>query len=133
MNRQTYIFKRIFAFTIDFLLLCLIFNLLFPYISYKTNDGSNYVHTVIGVLFYYLFFISQDIFFNKTVGKYIFKLKITFENTPETNGFKKYFRIIVRRIFDLFELVCPFIYIITIVLTKKNQKLGDLISKIIIK
>lgn len=57
---------------------------------------------------------------------------MTFDNPMEINGYKKYFRIIIRRLFDLLELVCPFIYLIPIVLTKKNQKLGDLIAKIVV-
>ena len=133
MNNPTYIFKRIFAFGLDFLLLAVIIKILFPYISYQNSLGESYIQTEIGFLFYYLFFLSQDIFLKKTFGKYIFKLEMTFDNPSETKDYSKYFRIITRRAFDLFELVCPFIYILTIILTKKNQKPGDLISKIIIK
>lgn len=133
MNGPAYIFKRFFAFAIDFLLLAVIIKALFPYISYQNSLGKSYISTEIGILAYYVFFLSQDIFMKKTIGKYILKLEITFDNTYKTEGYSKYFRIITRRAFDLFELVCPFIYIFTIALTKKNQKPGDLISKIIIK
>jgi uncharacterized RDD family membrane protein YckC len=69
---------------------------------------------------------------NKTIGKHIFKLEMVFDNV-QSNGYKKYIRIVIRRIFDLFELVCPFIYLLSIILTKKSQKLGDIIAKMIIK
>ncbi|OXB01100.1 hypothetical protein B0A75_05910 [Flavobacterium oncorhynchi] len=128
--KPTYLFKRVFAFGIDFIILALTVKILFPYISYKNSSGESFIKTEIGLLIYYLFFIFQDVFMNKTIGKHIFKLQMTFDNPMEINGYKKYFRIIIRRLFDLLELVCPFIYLIPIVLTKKNQKLGDLIAKI---
>lgn len=130
--KPTYLFKRVFAFGIDFIILALTVKILFPYISYKNSSGESFIKTEIGLLIYYLFFIFQDVFINKTIGKHIFKLQMTFDNPMEINGYKKYFRIIIRRLFDLLELVCPFIYLIPIVLTKKNQKLGDLIAKIVV-
>ena len=130
--KPTYLFKRVFAFGIDFIILALTVKILFPYISYKNSIGESYIKTEIGLLIYYLFFIFQDVFMNKTIGKHIIKLQMTFDNPMETKGYKKYFRIIIRRLFDLLELVCPFIYLITIGLTKKNQKLGDLIAKIVV-
>lgn len=130
--KPPYLFKRVFAFGIDFIILALTVKILFPYISYKNSSGESFIKTEIGFLIYYLFFIFQDVFMNKTIGKHIFKLQMTFDNPMEINGYKKYFRIIIRRLFDLLELVCPFIYLIPIVLTKKNQKLGDLIAKIVV-
>ena len=130
--KPTYLFKRVFAFGIDFIILALTAKILFPYISYKNSSGESFIKTEIGLLIYYLFFIFQDVFMNKTIGKHIFKLQMTFDNPMEINGYKKCFKIIIRRLFDLLELVCPFIYLIPIVLTKKNQKLGDLIAKIVV-
>ncbi|MEZ0180609.1 RDD family protein [Flavobacterium oncorhynchi] len=130
--KSTYLFKRVFAFGIDFIILALTVKILFPYISYKNSSGESFIKTEVGFLIYYLFFIFQDVFMNKTIGKHIFKLQMTFDNPMEIKGYKKYFRIIIRRIFDLLELVCPFLYLIPIVLTKKNQKLGDLIAKIVV-
>ncbi|MFH6934254.1 RDD family protein [Flavobacterium sp. FlaQc-30] len=130
--KPTYLFKRVFAFGIDFIILALTVKILFPYISYKNSSGESFIKTEIGLLIYYLFFILQDVFMNKTIGKHIFKLQMTFDHPMKIKGYKKYFRIIIRRIFDLLELVCPFLYLITIALTKKNQKLGDLIAKIVV-
>lgn len=134
MKKQNYLLKRVGAALIDLLLFALLIKVLEPFIFQEHSiDPRNTDNNGFFFLVYYLVYLSQDIFMNKTVGKHIFKLEITFDNEKEPNGYKKYFRIIVRRVFDLFELVCPFIYIFTIALTKKNQKLGDLISQIIIK
>lgn len=133
MEKLNYLSKRISAALIDLLLFCLLFKILESWISYKSIDGKNYTHTGVMFLLYYIFYIIQDIFMNKTVGKYVLKLEMKFDDINQIKGYKKYFRIITRRIFDLFELVCPLIYLIFIISTKKNQKLGDLISNIIIE
>jgi hypothetical protein len=133
MKKQNYLFKRVGAALIDILIFGLIIKGLEPFVSYKHSDGQRYTHSAIVFFLYYLVYILQDVFMNKTVGKYIFNLEMIFENPQETNRYKKYFRIIIRRIFDLFELLCPLVYLLSIILTKNNQKLGDIISKIIIK
>lgn len=133
MKKRNYLFKRIGSALIDILIFALIAKVLEPFVSYKNSDGQRYIHSAIVFFLYYLVYILQDVFMKKTVGKYIFNLEMTFEKEQGTNRCKKYFRIIIRRIFDLFELVCPFIYLLPIILTKNNQKIGDIISKIIIK
>lgn len=134
MRKRNYLSKRIGAALIDLLLFALIFKAVEPFLFYEhIRDPRNTDNNGFLFLIYYLVYFSQDIFINKTIGKHIFKLEMSFENEQETNRYKKYFRIIIRRVFDLFEVVCPFIYFLPIILTKKNQKLGDIISKIIIK
>lgn len=134
MRKRNYLSKRIGAALIDLLLFALIFKAVEPFLFYEhSRDPRNTDNNGFFFLIYYLVYVSQDIFINKTIGKHIFKLEMSFENEQETNRYKKYFRIIIRRVFDLFEVVCPFIYFLPIILTKKNQKLGDIISKIIIK
>ena len=134
MRKRNYLSKRIGAALIDLLLFALIFKAVEPFLFYEhSRDPRNTDNNGFFFLIYYLVYVSQDIFINKTIGKHIFKLEMSFENEQETNRYKKYFRIIIRRIFDLFELVCPLVYLLSIILTKNNQKLGDIISKIIIK
>ncbi|PXY40089.1 hypothetical protein DMB65_14980 [Flavobacterium cheongpyeongense] len=134
MRKRNYLSKRIGAALIDLLLFALIFKAVEPFLFYDhSRDPRNTDNNGYFFLVFYLVYLSQDIFMNKTIGKHIFKLEMTFDNVQEPNGYKKYFRIIIRRIFDLFELVCPFIFLLSIILTKNNQKLGDIISKIIIK
>lgn len=132
MKKINYLIKRIIAAIIDVLFFALIVKALEPIFEYQDTDGKTYIHTGIYVLLFYMIFIIQDILFNKTIGKYLIKFEIKFDNDNQIKGYKKYFKLIIRRIFDLLELACPFIYIIFIISSKKNQKLGDFISGIII-
>lgn len=132
MNKLNYLLKRMIAATIDLLIFALIIKALEPFIAYKDSHGKGHIDTGVFLLLFYLVFILQDIFFNKTIGKYLFKLEMKFDDTNEIKGLKKSFRLIIRRSFDLLEMVCPFIYILFILFTKNNQKLGDLISHVIV-
>ncbi|MEG1025453.1 MAG: RDD family protein [Flavobacterium sp.] len=133
MSKLKLLSIRLTAALIDILIFAIILKVLEPFIYYKEVDGNRYTHSVIVFLLYYIVFLSQDIFMNKTVGKYIFKLEMTSDITSEKNSYKKYYKIIIRRAFDLLEIVCPFLFIIPFLLTKKNQKIGDLISKTIVR
>ena len=130
--RLHYLIKRPLAATIDVLFFALITEIIGPFFEYKSTDGANYIPTGIFILLFYAILIIQDILFSKTLGKYLFKFEIQFENDNQIRGYKKYFKLILRRLFDPLEMICPFIYILSIIFTKKNQKLGDLISGIII-
>ncbi|CAD0001223.1 RDD family protein [Flavobacterium salmonis] len=133
MRKRDYIFKRIGAALIDLFLFALIIKIVEPFLFYEhSRNPANTDNNGYFFLVYYFVYLSQDILMNKTIGKHIFKLEMVFDNV-QPNGYKKYIRIVIRRIFDLFELVCPFIYLLSIILTKKNQKLGDIIAKMIIK
>ncbi|WP_125722173.1 RDD family protein [Flavobacterium ustbae] len=132
MKKINYLTKRALSAMVDLLFFALIMKALEPLIQYRNLDGKTYTHTGVFFLVFYIVFIVQDILFNKTIGKYLFKFEIKFENHNVIKKRKKYFKLIIRRTFDIIELVCPFIYILFIVFTKKNQKLGDLISGIVI-
>ena len=138
MSKLKLLSIRLTAALIDILIFAIILKVLEPFIYYKEVDGNRYTHSgILLFLLYYIVFLSQDIFLNKTVGKYIFKLEMTSDITSEKNSYKKYYKkyykIIIRRAFDLLEIVCPFLFIIPFLLTKKNQKIGDLISKTIVR
>jgi len=133
MPKINYFIKRPLAATIDVLFFALITEIIGPFFEYKSTDGKNYISTGVFILLFYSILIIQDILFNKTLGKYLFKFEIQFENDNQIKGYKKYFKLILRRLFDPLEMICPFIYILSIIFTKKNQKLGDLISGIIIE
>lgn len=132
MPKTNYLIKRPLAATIDVLFFALIVEIIGPFFEYKSTDGTNYIPTGIFILLFYAILIIQDVIFNKTLGKYLFKLEIQFENDNQIKGYKKYFKLTLRRLFDPLEMICPFIYILSIIFTKKNQKLGDLISGIVI-
>jgi uncharacterized RDD family membrane protein YckC len=118
---------------IDILFFLIIMKLLSPYIGTKNADGYYYTNTAIGILQYYLIQLSQEIFFGKTIGKRLFKLGLYLEDEKPFFGTNRILRIIIRRLFDLVDFLCPFFYIGFILFSKKNQKLGDYISKMIVK
>jgi len=118
---------------IDILFFLIIMKLLSPYIGTKNADGYYYTNTAIGILQYYLIQLSQEIFFGKTIGKRLFKLGLYLEDEKTFFGTNRILRIIIRRLFDLVDFLCPFFYIGFILFSKKNQKLGDYISKMIVK
>ena len=126
-----YLIKRISAAFVDFTIFAIIMKLSESYLGTKANDGY-YYSTLQMISFFFTYLLIQDLLFRKTLGKRIFKLEIkVLENNKNVIQYK-YLRIAARRIFDIFEIVCPFIYLISISVTDKNQKLGDKISKILV-
>jgi uncharacterized RDD family membrane protein YckC len=81
---------------------------------------------------YYIVFCSQEFFFNKTIGKLLLGLRLEFLNDISMFWGQKLFKLLIRRAFDFIEIVCPFLFIIFILVNKKNQKLGDYLAGIII-
>ena len=132
-DKIKYILIRGTSAIIDILFYLIIMKLLSPYIGIKNADGYYYTNTGIGILQYYLIQLSQEIFFGKTVGKRLFKLGIYLEDEKPFFGTNRVLRILIRRLFDLVDFLCPFFYIGFILFSKKNQKLGDYISKMIVK
>ncbi len=71
----------------------------------------------------YLYFIASELLFDATIGKKIMKMKVTFNGSYLVRLFK----IILRNLFIVLELILPIIYIIPILFF--NKKLGDYLSK----
>lgn len=130
-NSANYLIKRIASAFIDFIIFIIIMKILESYLGNKTNDGYSYT-TLQTISFFYTYLLIQDLIFRKTLGKRIFKLEIKVLENSEKEIEYKYLRIAARRFFDLFEIVCPLIYLISISVTDKNQKLGDKISKTLV-
>jgi uncharacterized RDD family membrane protein YckC len=130
-NSANYLIKRIASAFIDFTIFAIIMKILESYLGTKTNDGYSYT-TLQMISFFFTYLLIQDLIFRKTLGKRIFKLEIKVLENNENEIQYKYLRIVARRIFDIFEIVCPFIYLISISVSDKNQKLGDKISKILV-
>jgi uncharacterized RDD family membrane protein YckC len=130
-NIGNYIIKRIASALIDLLVFALIMKTISPYIGIKDEDGY-YLSTFIIIIGYFTFVVLQDLLFKRTLGKFIFKLKIELLETKNDRLEYQYLRIISRRIFDIFEIICFFIYIIPISISNKNQKLGDMLTKIVV-
>lgn len=133
-DKIKYIVIRGLSAIVDIFFYATIMKLLSPYIGTKNADGNYYTNTAIGILFYYIIQLSQDIFFGKTLGKRLFKLGLYLEDEKPIFGTNRVLRIINRRLFDLLDIIlCPFFFIGFILFSKKNQKVGDYISKMIVK
>jgi uncharacterized RDD family membrane protein YckC len=132
-DKIKYIVIRGTSAIIDVIFFLIIMKLLSPYIGTKNADSYYYTNTGIGILQYYLIQLSQEIFFGKTIGKRLFKLGIFLEDEKPFFGTNRVLRIIIRRLFDLVDFLCPFFYIGSIFFSKKNQKLGDYLSKMTVK
>ena len=78
------------------------------------------------ILIWYLYFIISEIKWQTTIGKRIFSLYVRrIDNSPI-----QFPVIIKRRALDLAELFfMPIIALVSVLVTSKNQRLGDLIAK----
>ena len=132
-DKINYIFIRGTSAILDVIFFAIVLKLLDPYISVKGADGIYYTNTGIGILIYYIIQISQELIFGKTIGKRLFKLGIYPDDEKNFIGINRVLRIIIRRLFDLLDFLCPFFYIGFIFFSKKNQKLGDFVSKMVVK
>lgn len=133
MTKINYLVRRASSAAVDLLVFAICCKLLEPIFGEKNLDGTYSFNSGLVLILFYSFYLIQDIFFKKTIGKYLLKLELNFEKPSDLNGYRKYLKIVLRRLFDLIELVCPLIYILFIISTKNNQKLGDLISKITVR
>lgn len=130
-NIVNYFIKRATAAFIDFIIFVIIMKILEPYIGHKI-DGQYYTNTLPTIIAFFFYLLIQDVLFRKTLGKRIFKLELKLLENKNRMVSNYYFRIITRRVFDMFEIVCPFLYIISIAITDKNQKIGDKLTQIIV-
>ena len=74
-DKIKYIVIRGLSAIVDILFYATIMKLLSPYIGTKNADGNYYTNTLIGILFYYIIQLSQDIVFGKTFTSVHYRLK----------------------------------------------------------
>lgn len=121
--------KRGIAYSVD---VCIISLILYPYFEkygIETSEGAltltgiNYLPPII---IWYLYFIVSEYKWQTTIGKKVFSLYVRRIDSLPLN----FSVIIKRRALDLVELFfMPVIALISVLVTSKNQRLGDLIAK----
>ncbi len=74
--------------------------------------------------FIFLYFLVQEIFWHKTVGKKLLRLEIIHKDRKKI----RWYQVILRNIFRFIDVVTIVGFLIT-PFTSKNQRLGDIISK----
>lgn len=120
-----YTLKRVCAYYIDFL----IFSSFIAPIIWINSFTNVYFVMILLILNVIPYFLISELVWHKTVGKKIMGLKIMSEN-----GFRANKRQILLR--NLVRLIDIFVFPITILLfiTQKNkQRIGDIISKTIVR
>jgi uncharacterized RDD family membrane protein YckC len=124
---MVYYIKRGLSAIFDFLIFAILMKLMETFIG-NIDDKGYYYSIEVSILFYYIIYLFQDFCFGRTLGKYLFNFKIVFDDNNISYS-KKMMKLALRRVFDLFEIIFPFLYIGFIFLTKKQNKLGDIITK----
>ena len=122
-------FKRVFAFCIDISIIGLLFQVYFNFFGIP-NDEDGYTIRGVDALFmllaWYLFFVLQEFYFKRTIGKLIFGVEIRkVDDSPITLT-----DILRRRSLDILELIfIPIIPLVLVLTTKDKQRIGDLLAK----
>lgn len=121
------------AYLIDFILVVFLMAGYAYFFGEHNSDGSitlnhNYAKTEL-LIFAHLYFIIQEYFFANTIGKRILKLHV-----KKTNGEKlRLIDVVLRHCTNTVELfLFPFIALGVGILSKKNQRLGDMIAKTVV-
>ncbi|GGD33769.1 RDD family protein [Flavobacterium orientale] len=130
-DKLKYLIKRVLSAFFDlvvFAIVCEPFGFI-----WNNGEGETNLPTYIFFALYYFVICTQEFFFNKTIGKFLFGLKLEYENNIDIYGVQKFFKLFIRRAFDFIELICPFSYFIFIIVNKENKKLGDYLTGITIK
>lgn len=128
MNKKVnYLIKRTLSALIDLFVYAIVGKMIG--FIWNNGEGETSVPLSVAILLYYLVFFVQEFFFNKTIGKFLFKLELVVSDEhTNLSFFQRFVRLLFRRVFDIFELICPFLYVIFILVNKRNQKLGDFLT-----
>lgn len=126
MNYKYYL-RRFAAAIIDIISISLIMWIYGKLKSGTLDLKDENIPSYIFIPFFYLYYILSELVFRTTIGKRIFKLRVN------SNGKFFFFKVILRNVLNLIELVIPIIYLIPILITglagaRKPRKIGDLIA-----
>ncbi|WP_378181980.1 RDD family protein [Aquimarina sp. SS2-1] len=115
--------KRILATVVDISLIIFIVYITTLIENNFTKFTDVPINTGIFLGVFYLYFILPEFFFQTTVGKNIFKIKLDIQK----KSFLNLIKIVLRNLFNLLELIVPILYIIPVLVW--NKKLGEYLSK----
>ena len=132
-NTSEAVNDRIGAACIDYLIFAIVFILCVFIFGKKTGEHEYRVTgppAVIPIIFWFLYFIVFEFFFQGSFGKKLCKLKVI----SITGDNAKFIQIVIRRFCDLLDIIWCF-GIMGVVLIRKtvhNQRLGDIWAKTIV-
>lgn len=94
-------------------------------------EGFNILFIAIMIPLWLVYFVVQEGFWGQTIGKRITKIKVI-----KTNGEKAgWIKILIRNLFRFIDVLGPAPYIlgmISIMVSKKRQRIGDIVAKTIV-
>ena len=132
-NSTTYL-RRFVAYIVDFFLCLMLFWLyviLFcREIGLRKYQCNGVPSMLILVLIMFLYYSIQEFFWQRTLGKYLLRLKVVkLDNSQLT-----FLDIIKRHFFDFIELLFfPALPLFIAIFNKRQQRLGDIIAKTRVK
>jgi uncharacterized RDD family membrane protein YckC len=132
MDTTTFI-RRIPAYVIDLVLICLLIWCYAHLFGVKLKNGEyrieHHYGTLTIVLLAHSYYILQEYFFAQTIGKKLLKLKV-----KKLNNEKLQLKdVLLRNSFNTVELfLFPVIALTVGLFSQKHQRLGDMIAKTIV-
>ncbi|MBN1683907.1 MAG: RDD family protein [Gammaproteobacteria bacterium] len=121
--------RRIIGGLIDLVLVFLFSYFYVVLVGEKMADRTYHMtgfSVLILMLIVYLYFVILEATTGKTVGKYIARMKVVNEKGQKISWWQSIVRNFIRVVDALFFYL---IGLIAILLTKKNQRLGDMVAK----
>lgn len=125
--------RRMAAYSIDMFIASFLYIgivlLVVPLSKYISKDEllsitANIDKTIFYYSFLLIYFLVQELFWYKTIGKKMLKLEIILSDGQKL----KMYQLILRNIFRIVDVV-TFVGIILMVFNSNNQRFGDILSK----
>lgn len=128
------VFRRFFAFVVDLFALFMLFGFIFL-ASLNSNEYYKAVFLlVVSLIIAFLYFIYfEGPSSGCTLGKYIFSIRVVDQENFKNISYKNSIIRNILRIVDFFPYFIPgLVGLITILVSKKNQRIGDIAAKTIV-
>lgn len=123
------VFRRIIGGVVDSILM-IFFSMIYVVIfGEKMLDGTYHITGFSAILLFvliYLYFVIMEAKTGRTIGKYVAKTKVVNERGQKISWGQSLVRNFIRVVDGLFFYV---IGLLAILISKKNQRLGDMVSK----
>jgi uncharacterized RDD family membrane protein YckC len=123
------VLKRFIAYFIDLILCIVVFYFYVITLGTKNAGGGYHLENVLYlplILYWYFYFTIPEIIWKTTFGKRLLSLYVVKQNNSKFTISD----VLLRRSLDFLELFFfPMIAMVAVFVTRKNQRLGDLLAK----
>jgi len=128
-----FLFRRVAAYFIDLILICILLAVYVYFFGGRSSSGQLILDHTYGrlemILLAHLYYIVQEYFFQQTIGKRFFQLKV-----QKINGGSLSLKdVLLRNLLNTIELfLLPIIAFLVVFLSKNHQRIGDLLAQTIV-